>query len=94
MSDILKAEEKLGQKAEAFLRTDIGRLISGKAEQDLEQAKEDLLNLDPYAYSHPELQNHISKLQLNARVAQRVKDYIDEAIISGRQASQQLTEVD
>ena len=94
MSDILKAEEKLGQKAEAFLRTDIGRLISGKAEQDFEQAKEDLLNLDPYAYSHPELQNQIAKLQLNARIAQRVKDYIDEAIIAGRQASQQLTEVD
>ena len=89
MSDITEAQIKLGLQAEAFEQSDIGRLILGQAEQDIQEAKDKLLGIDPYKFSTlSDLQNAISSLQSDAKTAQRIKDYIDETIINGHQADQ------
>ena len=89
MSDINEAEIKLGLEAEAFIESNLGRLIQGKADQDCEAAKDKLLDLDPYQYSSlPELQNAIMTIQADAKTALRIKSYIAETIITGKQADQ------
>ena len=87
--NVNEAEIKLGLEAEAFVESDIGKLIQGKAEQDCEAAKDKLLELDPYKYNTlPELQNAIMTIQADARTALRIKSYIAETIITGQQADQ------
>ena len=88
-SDIATFE--LGEEAKKFLQSDIGKYFDGCSLQDLELAKDKLLELNPYEYhTLIELQNKIASLQLDAKVAEKMRLYIAETIEKGRQAEHQL----
>ena len=85
------ADYKLGKEAELFIQSDLGKYIDGCSLQDLDAAKESLLELDPYEFKDlTGLQNKIISLQLQAKVAQKLRDYLAETVERGRQAEHQL----
>lgn len=91
MSELLQAAEELGKDIKAFLDTPVGKYIDGCTQQDIENAKNELIDLDPYAESTlAELQNRISKIQLRAKTAMYLRDYLAEAIVNANQAIHQL----
>lgn len=93
--DSLKAQEKLGEQAKAFIQSDIGRYLSGLLQQDEDFAKSELLDLDPLSFtSLYELQNAILKIQLKVKVAHSVQDKLAEVINSGIDATHQLENTD
>ena len=70
-----------GREVEHFIDEDpIGRYIIDRAKADLAEASEKLLEVDPS--DAPK----IAALQLDARVAQRVRGWLKEAIQNGRDA--------
>lgn len=90
--DILSAEVEIGESLKRFLQTDEGRYLDGLSKQDVEEAKDALLDLDPYAYdSLTALQNEIAKIQRDARIARSIVSYISRAIQAGEQALSVLT---
>lgn len=90
-TQILIATEALGDEARAFVKSNIGQYIAGCAQQEVEVAKTELLNIDPYSvHSLQELQAKIAAIQMKARIALELDKYISEAITRGQQASQQL----
>ncbi len=89
--DTLQAEAAIGQEAERFKTTEIWRVINGKALQDVEFAKLALVELDPYQYTIlSDLQNAISQLQIKARIAKSIEDYVEDAINEGGDAEKTL----
>ena len=85
--DTLYAEAAIGQEVEQFIDSAVGRLILGQAEQDQEQAKRELLDLDPYEHmTLPDLQNVLGRMQSKARIAGMVVQYLQDAITQGRNA--------
>lgn len=87
----LKAEKELGEEIAKFLQTDIGKYLDGCTSQDIESAKDDLLELDPHKYtSLTELQNAMAGIQKRARTAESLRQYLSEAILNGNQAEHQL----
>lgn len=89
MTDIAQIE--IGEEARRFLATELGKYIDGCTEQDIENAKDELLELDPYvSKTLKELQNAISQIQQKAINAASLRGYIAEAIINGDQAIHQL----
>lgn len=88
----LKAQAEMGEQARKFLTTPVGKLLIGSADQDLEEAKDKLLELDPYRYtSLVDLQNAIQAIKAEAICALKLKGYIGEAIIVGDQATHTLS---
>lgn len=82
---------KLGKEAEKFVVSDLGKYLDGAAGQDIEAAKEEFLELNPYEFSSlVELQNKISDLQHRAKVAIAFRSYVTETIERGRQSEHQL----
>lgn len=74
-----------GRQVEQFLNEDpIGRYLCDRAAGDLEEAKNDLVITPAHDF------NAIQALQLKARTAQNFKDWLREAIESGRAAAVQL----
>ncbi|MCR4308116.1 MAG: hypothetical protein NUV80_06165 [Candidatus Berkelbacteria bacterium] len=91
MSESDIAAFKLGKEAEVFIQSDLGKYIDGCSKQDMESAKQALLDLDPYAFKDlVELQNKIVSLQTQAKLAMKVIDYFAETINRGKQAEHQL----
>jgi uncharacterized iron-regulated protein len=91
--DTIIAVEQLGTQAKSFLESDLGKYLDGSSIQDIEAAKDDLLNLDPYQSTDlKDLQNKISSIQKRAQVAQAIRGYLAEAITNGAQATHQLEE--
>ena len=84
--DTLYAEAAIGQEVEQFIDSAVGRLILGQAEQDQDQAKRELLDLDPYeCMTLPDLQNVIGRLQSKARIAGMVVQYLQGHVFVGVQ---------
>lgn len=77
-----KVEEAiLGREAEVFIEEHpIGQYLIDRAKADLARAQEALLEIDPSDAKA------IFAAQLDARVANRVRGWIAEAIENGRQA--------
>lgn len=93
MSD--EAEFLLGLEAEKFIQSDLGKYINGCIQQDIESAKQELSELDPYKYTTlPELQNAITEIQNRSRASKDLYSYISEAINRGIQAEHQLDQED
>lgn len=91
----LIAEEELGERVRAFLQTDVGKYLAGVVQQDIEEAKTKLLELDPYTFkSLQDLQSEIAGLQTKARIAEKLAGYLSEAVIKGDQATHQLAQGD
>ena len=80
----LFTEARLGQEALDFLSTPLGQLLQGRAQGDLEEAKDILIDLDP------EDDSTIRKWQMKAQMAQQFLRWIGEAIQNGYHAEQQL----
>jgi len=71
-----------GRTVELFLESEVGTYIIERAKADLAEASERLIEVDPYN------EKEIAKLQLNARVAQKVRQWLAEAIENGKNAAQ------
>lgn len=85
------AEAQIGDEARAFLNGNVGQLFWARAEADVDAAKEDLLDLDPYAFtSLTDLQNAVVRIQTKAAQARTLQGYFHEAIINGDRAAHAL----
>ncbi len=77
---VLLAEAMLGEDALAFSRSDIGRYLIGRANQEIKVATDALKTVHPWRY------RRVGYLQNKIAVAERVKSWLLEAIVSGRTA--------
>jgi hypothetical protein len=80
----LYAEAILGKDAEEFLRTDLGRYLLERVEEEEKDAMEALANTSPWR------RRRIVDLQAKVWRARSFKSWISELIVTGRQALQQL----
>lgn len=83
----LFAEAVLGRDAIAFLNSDLGRVIRGYALQELEISKQKLLKTPFWRW------RKIIKLQHKAAVAQQFLSFIQEALMRGKVAEQNLEQM-
>lgn len=91
MNEELEAQELIGRRFREFLASDVGKYLSGCTEQDIDAAKDELLELNPYSFdSLVDLQNKISQIKRRAEIASALIEYIQEAIVQGNQALHQL----
>lgn len=93
MTEELEAEEIIGKDMKSFLVSPSGKYIDGCTQQDIDLAKDELLELDPYkSTTLQELQNKVIAIQTKARIAIALRSYIAEAIVKGNQATHQLNQ--
>ena len=86
MSQELYAEAILGKDAEEFVESELGRFIIGRAEQEIEDAVNELKKCYPWRTRKiRELQNRIWR-------AESVQNWLAELVVRGRQALNQLDE--
>ena len=92
MSDIstqtLYAEAIIGKDAESFLQGDLGRYMIARAEEEEREALEELATV--FAWRR----RKISQLQARLWRARSFKGWLSEMIVTGRQALQQLEQVE
>ena len=81
MNDELIAEALLGEEAEKFLVSDLGRCLIGMAQQDVKEAEQGLKLVDP------EDKKTIVALQNKAWLGGNFESYIHELISKGRIAT-------
>jgi hypothetical protein len=86
MSKELYAEAVLGQDAEEFIASELGRFIVGRAEQEVAEAMEQLKTC------HPWRTRKIKDLQNQIWRAESVQNWLAELVVRGRQALSQLEE--
>jgi len=88
MSDLstqaLYAEAILGKDAEEFLKTDLGRYMLARAEEEEREALDALANVSPWR------RRRIQQLQAQLWRARSFTGWLAEMITAGRQALQQL----
>lgn len=85
----LFAEAQVGIAVEDFLRTDAGRYLKGRAEQDIGAAIATFLDNDLRRN-----EDVVARAQQKAREARRAFHWMLEAIIEGKQAEHNLAELD
>jgi hypothetical protein len=88
MSAELYAEAILGKDAEEFIASDLGRYIIGRAEQEAADA------LDELKRCHPWRTRRIRELQNKVWRAESVQGWLAELVVRGRQAVQQLEDLE
>jgi hypothetical protein len=76
----LFAEAALGRDAEDFLKSDIGRYILGRAEQEIQEAQDKLALVSPWR------RNRIRQLQNDIWRAKSVRGWLAELVGAGKQA--------
>lgn len=81
----LYAEVMLGQELITFLNSDLGRTLRGMALQDLQSAKDALMQADPDDTSE------VRRLQFKGAVAQSFMQYLQEIAVRAENAEQALT---
>lgn len=84
MIEALQAEAILGRDAEEFLKTDLGRYIIERAEEEEKLAIHELTTVWPWR------KRRIQQLQNQVWRAQNLKGWFADLIVSGRQAIQTL----
>jgi hypothetical protein len=84
MSNELIAEAILGQDAAEFVRSDIGRYILGRAEQEAQEAADKLARVSPWR------RRRIAELQNQIWRANSVRDWLLEMIQTGESAERAL----
>lgn len=80
------AEAVLGRDAEEFLSTELGRYITGRCEQEIADAQEELSTVWPWR------KRRIQALQNQVWRAQSVKGWLAELIANGKAAEAALEE--
>jgi hypothetical protein len=80
LSDDLRAQILIGDDAETFVSSELGRTVLGMAEQDLKSAI--------IAFDAADTTDHrqIAKIQQDVRTARRFESYLVELITRGREA--------
>lgn len=83
--------EKVGKDITAFVITDGGKYIEQSAQQEITEAKDELMEIEPYAFeSLHALQSKIASIQLKAKIAASLLLYLEKAIVTAQQATHQL----
>ena len=80
----LHHEFDMGEQAEEFFHSDIGRFMVGAAHQDLQDAHMKLARTLPFRW------RRIQALQNDIRVAEMFLQYLRELVIRGKAAGQAL----
>ena len=80
----LYAEAVLGKEAEEWLKSDVGRYLVARAEEEEKDALELLASASPWR------RRRIQDLQARIWRAQMFKQWLGEMVITGRQALNQL----
>lgn len=83
----LRAVIERGFDVQAFMRSDIGKYFAMRANRELEEAQEALVEADASNAAD------IRQLQLKAQVAQRVLLWFGEAVTEGEGAEEQYAQV-
>lgn len=86
MSEVLWAEAVLGRESEDFFKSDLGRYLLGRAEQEEQEASEKLASVASWR------RRRIQQLQNEIWRARSVRQWLSELIQAGRQAEAQLDE--
>jgi len=95
MDELTIAEVEVGEAIRSFRNSDTGKYLKGVCDQDVEEAKEKLLELDPYAYSSlVDLQRSIAHIQRKALIANELQRYMEGAIQTSEAALNALTETE
>lgn len=81
------AEAQIGEEVIAFLRSPIGRLLHGRAKQEVEQAKQDLLDINPLTRRGF---GKFKRIQEKAQQAKWFMRWCADAIEQGDAAATQL----
>lgn len=83
-SQVLLAEIHIGEDAAEFVKSDVGRYLLGRANQEIKAATNDLKRVYPWR------RNRIQQLQNQIKVHELFKSWLVEAIVSGRTALSEL----
>lgn len=86
MNEQLLAEAIVGRDAEDFVQSDIGQYILGCAEQEAQEAMNQLKHVYPWR------RRKITELQNKIWRAESLQSWLAELVIAGKQATQQLDE--
>lgn len=86
MPNELFAEAMMGRDAEDFINSDIGKYIIGCAEQEEQEAMEQLKRVYPWR------RKKITELQNKIWRAESIQSWLAELVIKGKQAISQLDE--
>lgn len=79
---------RIGIDAEAFSKSDVGRFMIGKAQAEIDAAVNDLIEADPGDWkANNDIRNRI-------HVARMFLTWLDEAVMVGHHAHEQLQELD
>lgn len=84
MNDLLIAEAMLGQDAQEFLSSELGRYLLGRADQEKEEAIDQLKRISPWR------KRRITELQNAIWRAESIKEWIVEMIQTGQAAEHAL----
>jgi hypothetical protein len=84
----LFAEAIIGRDAEEFVESDIGKYIIGCAEQEANEAMDQLKSVFPWR------KRKITELQNKIWRAESLQTWLAELIVKGKQATQQLESED
>lgn len=82
MSEELVVEALVGEEAKKFFESDLGKIIVGYAEQEIQLAQEALETIDPTETEK------IRQLQNQAKVARMFTSWLSELISKGENALQ------
>lgn len=86
MRELLMAEAILGKDAEEFLKSDIGRYMMGRCEQEIDEAQDLLSRVSPWR------RRRITELQNQIYRAKSLKSWLVELVNNGNAAEAVLTE--
>jgi hypothetical protein len=84
MDDLLVAEVVLGRDAQDFLGSELGRYLLGRAQQEADEAMDQLKRINPW--------RRIKILQLQSKIQRNesIRSWLREIISSGRSAESAL----
>lgn len=86
--DVLLAEAVLGRDAEEFCKSELGRYILGRCEQEIAEAQDQLSRVSSWR------RRRIQQLQNDIWRAKSMKGWLVELIQNGRSAEASLEEID
>ena len=82
--DALAAEALLGDEAQRFMKSDLGRLVLGLARQEVDRAIDDLLLADAADVKA------IRDIQLRAQLGAKFEEWLKNIVADGEQSLQML----
>ncbi len=88
MDDDLLKTAQLGIETEKFLLTEVGQHLQRQSELDLQDGFTDFLTADPTD------SKAMTAIQNKCLLAMKFKQWLDDAIYAGQQATQELNDYD